>query len=334
MSDPAARSKDQPGNGSPGTHRETFGHKVERILVLADFKKKGVPALLSELGTWLEPRVRHVDVQLDLRNYCAQRNAGRSPHEPRPDVILVLGGDGSILSVVRAFGAEPVPVMGINFGRIGFLASVRSSDWKSALNEVLGGASVLEPRMRLVGEIHAAGLENPVQAIALNEMLVQRGAAQGMLTMSLWDGETWVSDYRADGLIISSPSGSTAHSLAAGGPILAPSMRGIVVTPISPQSLSHRPLVVHPDSVLYVRIEKASGLTTLAVDGHGFYPMHVGDRVMIKHHDVPYPILARPGSDAYVRIRERLGWRGTFEPEGDMLPESSGSPDVGLGEVL
>ncbi len=337
--------RDASSVGSEGSSRasgrEPFLSKVRHVLVLADFKKKGVPSLMVELECWLESRVEHTELHHDLRGYCDRRRSGvgadrafaQEGGRQRPDVIIVLGGDGSILSVVRAFGDDPVPVLGINFGRIGFLASVRSADWQAALTEVLEGKSVIEPRMRLVGELSSRH-EAPVRAVALNEMLVQRGAAQGMLTMSLWDGKTWVSDYRADGLIISSPSGSTAHSLAAGGPILAPSMRGLVVTPISPQSLSHRPLVVHPESVLSVQIERASGLTTLAVDGHGFFPMHVGDRVTIAHHEVPYPILARPGSDPYVRIRERLGWRGTFEPDLDPHPAEDHPSDVGRGEVL
>ena len=322
-------------NGLKPVGRETFAGPIRKVLVLADFKKAGVPSLLAELEQWLTPRVAEVELHPDLRDYCARLQSGATPQPVEPDVIVVLGGDGSILSVVRAFGGDPVPVIGINFGRIGFLASVRSSEWQEALDEVLAGQSVLEPRMRLKGEIRS-GDDAPVRAVALNEMLVQRGAVQGMLTMSLWEGETWVSDYRADGLILSSPSGSTAHSLAAGGPILAPSMRGIVVTPISPQSLSHRPLVVHPDSVLHVRVERASGLTTLAVDGHGFFPMRVGDRVTVSHHETPYPILARPGSDPYARIRERLGWRGTFDPEPELEPHQGvpGLNETGRGEVL
>ncbi|MCB9915186.1 MAG: NAD(+)/NADH kinase [Planctomycetes bacterium] len=322
-------------NGFNLVGRETFEQAVERVLVLADPGKTGVSELLDELVPWLTPRVAELELRRDLREFCRQVELAALPLPPRPDVIVVLGGDGSILSAVRAFGADPVPILGINFGRIGFLASVRATQWRGALADVLEGRAVLEPRMRLAGELRVRDAA-PAASVALNEVLVQRGAAQGMLTVSLWDGDTWVSDYRADGLIVASPSGSTAHSLAAGGPILAPSMRGLVVTPISPQSLSHRPLVVHPDSRLTVRVEKASGLTTLVVDGHGFYPMHVGDSLLVSRHPVPYPLLARPDSDPYARIRERLGWRGTFEPEAEGDAPHGRHPLVepGHGEVL
>jgi len=155
--------------------------------------------------------------------------------------------------------------------------------------------------------------------------------------MSLRVGDHWVTDYRADALIVATPSGSTAHSLAAGGPILAPSMNGLVVTPVCPQSLSHRPLVLHPDSVLTIEIDRSSGLTTLAVDGQGFFPLRQGDSTRVWRHPVAYPILARPGSNPYRRVRERLGWRGSFEPGpgvGGRSREEPQAHDVEQGEKL
>lgn len=335
MSAPPPSAASSGGAPAPPPGREPFGRPVQNMLVLADFRKPGVAELLDELEAWLRPRLESLELRRDLREYCKAVSTQPTPTAPAHDAIVVLGGDGSILSAVRAFGAAPIPILGINFGHIGFLASVRARDWQAALREVIEGRSVIEPRMRLRGELHGKD-GRQVEAVALNEMLVQRGAVQGMLTISLWEGESWISDYRCDGLIVASPSGSTAHSLAAGGPILAPSMRGLVVTPISPQSLSHRPLVVHPASQLSLRVERASGLTTLAVDGHGFYPMEVGDLVRVGHHDVPYPLLARPDSDPYVRIRERLGWRGSFDPEPELDPHAAlpGPDDAGRGEVL
>jgi NAD+ kinase len=103
--------------------------------------------------------------------------------------------------------------------------------------------------------------------------------------------------------------------MAAGGPILAPSMHAFVVTPVSPQALSHRPLVIDGDHELVLTVTGATGITTLVVDGQGFYPLHEGDEVRIQRHATPYPLLSLPGLDAYRRLRERLGWRGSFEPD-------------------
>jgi NAD+ kinase len=315
--------------------RPSFEAAVERVYVFADEVKGGVRETIADLAPFLEKRCKEVVVHRDLRRACKLLESRPLPELEQPDLIVVLGGDGSILSVVRAFGQHPVPILGINFGRIGFLASVSAKNWRMALGETLDGEGVLEPRMRLAGQLETRN-GHSVSSVGLNDMVVQRGAAQGMMTLSLHDGPSWISDYRADGLILASPSGSTAHSLAAGGPILAPSMHGLVVTPISPQSLSHRPMVMHPESVLRIGVEKAHGLVTLAVDGHGFFPMQEGDQLVVRQHPEPYPLLARSSSDPYVRIRERLGWRGTFEPESgiEVHSEPSGAIDVGRGEVL
>ncbi|MDP6408238.1 MAG: NAD(+)/NADH kinase, partial [Planctomycetota bacterium] len=267
---PDAESWESAAPSPRASERKPFEREVRRALVLADSSKTEVDALLEELEPWIAERVGTVDVVRDLRTFTAEAERRRGkPVAELPDLAIVLGGDGSILSCARAFARHPVPTIGINFGRVGFLASVEVRDWEVALEEVLTGESVLEPRMRLTAEVNG-GRGAGGRKIALNDVLVERGAVQAMLTLSLRIGEQWVSDYRADGLILATPSGSTAHSLAAGGPILAPSMRGIVVTPICPQSLSHRALVTHPDSVLHVRVEQTSGLTTLAVDGQGF----------------------------------------------------------------
>lgn len=327
--------RSHPEREAPGSPRERFEQDVRRVAVFADSAKEGVDELVEQLVPYLSSRVEEIEVHRNLRAHCEVVEKGPLAPDQLPDLLIVLGGDGSILTVVRAYAEHPVPTIGINFGRVGFLASITALHWRLALEEVFAGESLLEPRMRLVAELSTRG-DHRVHATALNDLVVQRGAVQGMVTLSLTDGDRWVSDYRADGLIIASPSGSTAYSLAAGGPIMAPSMKGLVVTPISPQSLSHRPMVMHPDSTLYVEVEKASGLTTLAIDGHGFCPMHVGDRLKVRHHAVPYPLLARPRSDPYLRVRERLGWRGSFENEpGIEIPLDSPAPsDVGQGEVL
>jgi NAD+ kinase len=204
------------------------------------------------------------------------------------------------------------------------------------LSEVLDGRAVLEPRMRLTVELDS-GKDKSVRAIALNDAVLTRGAFQGMLSIALRDGVDWVTNYRADGLVVATPSGSTAYSMAAGGPILAPSMRAFVVTPISPQSLSHRPIVIDGDHELLLHVTHASGLTTLVVDGQGNYPMHQGDSVKIRRHPVPYPLLSPSGFDAYKRLRDRLGWRGSFEPDVFPTTDSMQRPrdvDSGAGGEL
>jgi NAD+ kinase len=138
-----------------------------------------------------------------------------------------------------------------------------------------------------------------------------------MLELRLSADGRWVTDYRADGLIIATPSGSTAYSLAAGGPVLAPQMEGLVVTPICPHSLSHRPIVLEPQARLELVVSRASGITTMVVDGQGFLPLSEGATVELARHPESYPLLVQPGLDPYRRLRDRLGWKGSFDAEAE-----------------
>jgi NAD+ kinase len=288
---------------------------IARVLVLADGRKESVHELVRELEPWLAERVGSVRVERDVRAFYKGRTGrGRAAESYQPDALVVLGGDGAILAAVRAFADEPVPTLGINFGRVGFLASCESAHWRGAMEALLAGRAVREPRMRL--EAHFRGTHGErVRAVALNDVVLTRGAFQGMLTLSLSVGGRWLTNYRADGLIVATPTGSTAYSLAAGGPLVASGVEGVVVTPVCPQALSHRAIVLGAADELEVVVEETSGVTTLVVDGQGFYQMQQGERVTLRRHPVPWPLVAPPESDPYRRWRERLGWRGNVEPD-------------------
>jgi NAD+ kinase len=304
------------------------GGAVRRVLVVADLEKQGVREFRQQLMDWLGSRVEHVELEGDLRAFLRRREAEgfEIVRSSRPDLVVVLGGDGAILAAVRAFANDPVPTLGINFGRVGFLASTPVGDWQEVLSGVLAGKGVLEPRMRLTARMRTHDGDD-VEAIALNDVVVQRAVTQGMLTAALRiDGE-WVTDYRADGLIVATPSGSTAHSLSAGGPILIPSMFGLVITPICPQGLAHRPLVLHSDAKVELTVSSSGGLTTLVVDGQGYAPMRQGDTVYIERHPTTYPLLGSAKLDPYRRLRERLGWSGTVSP----LPSEVAGETRGIG---
>lgn len=311
---------------------------VQRVLVLADARKPAVEGALPRVRAWLGERVRAVEVVGDAREFARQRARTTTPGTggEHPDLVVVLGGDGSILAAVRAFQEDPVPTVGINFGRVGFLAAIAAPHWTEGLADVLEGRGIVEPRMRLEARVHMRTSSAPTHVVALNELVVSRGVLQGMVTVTLEVAGRWVSDYRADGLIVASPSGSTAHSLAAGGPLLAPSMNAFVVTPISAHALSHRPLVLHPDNPLTMRVAKSSGIVTLSVDGREFHALESDDWVEIRRHPVPYPLLSDASGDPWLRLRERLGWRGSFEPDPDVdgHRDDSDRPAAGQGEIL
>ena len=292
--------------------------RVQRVLVLADGRKQSAQALCERLVPWLEERVPHVHRISDPQAFAAEGLDGETAGGmERPDLVVVLGGDGALLGAARALADDPVPTLGINLGRVGFLASTPASRWEETLEGVLQGQGVLERRMRLRATWECEG--SCGEAIVLNEVCVQRSSQQGMLGVSLSVGGIWVTEYRADGVIVASPSGSTAYSLSAGGPILEPSVFGVVITPISPQGLSTRPLVVHADQELILSHNGSSGTAMLALDGQCFHPLEEGTIVRVRRHETPFLMYAMPGLDPYRRLRNRLGWGGDVPrlPEGD-----------------
>ncbi len=287
--------------------------KIRRVLVLANFEKSEVRELAAELEPWLAARVDSVRLEPDIRAFCEERESApkqQAQNRPSYELVVVLGGDGAILGAVRAFAEDPVPTLGINLGRVGFLASIPAKRWRDTLESALAGEGVLERRGRLLARWKpSAGGEK--RGVALNDVVLLRGAVHGMLTLALRVGRTWVTDFRADGAAVATPSGSTAYSLSAGGPILEPSVDGLVVTPICSQGLSNRPIVLPGDEEISLEVVASDGETTIAVDGQTYHALEKGDVVRLSRHPVPYPLFALPGLDPYRRLRERLGWGGT-----------------------
>ncbi len=284
--------------------------KIRRVLVLANYEKAAVRELAAELEPWLASRVDSVRLEADILAFCRAREEAPKKRRESFDLVVVLGGDGAILGAVRAFAEDPVPTLGINLGRVGFLASIPAKRWRVTLESVLEGGGVLEHRVRLRARWRSAGGAQE-SGVALNDLVLLRGARHGMLTLALRVGSTWVTDYRADGVIVATPSGSTAYSLSAGGPILEPSVDALVVTPIGSQGLANRPIVLPGTAELSLEVVASSGETTLAIDGQTYHPLKKGDVVEVASHPDTYPLYALPDLDPYRRLRERLGWGGT-----------------------
>ena len=286
---------------------------VQRVLVLVHSGKPLAVELAEQMRPFLEAQVEEVRFETGVQAFAD--NSAKSRPDFRPDLLIVLGGDGAILHAVRSFGTHPVPTLGINFGAVGFLASTPATRWRETLDAVFAGQAVVEPRMRMSVRLRANSRKRA--GLALNDVVVTRAPDQSMLRLGLYVGDDWVTDYRADGLICSTPSGSTAYSLSAGGPILAPSMLGIVVTPIASQGLAARPLVLHPDSRLRVRLLNDNVRADVVIDGQLAGHLEVGRELGLQRHPRPYPLIALPGLDPYRRLRERLGWGGSVQPEGE-----------------
>lgn len=287
------------------------GGSVESVLLLADADKPLVSDQIGEVEQYLRSRGADVETHGNVR----ELSLGHA-FEPgcTPDLVVVLGGDGSVLTAARLFQDAPVPTIGVNFGRVGFLASLEVSEWKDGLEDVFDGNALVEHRMRIGARVVRAGgsPEEGSGTIAMNDVVISRRSTPSMAEFELRSAGRKVTSYRADGLIFSTPSGSTAYSLAAGGPILDPALRAIVLTPISAHALSHRPLVLGPKASLETVVSDAGGSVALDVDGRTVTELGDGERVVLEACPDPYPLLTIHSFDPWQRLRDRLGWAGTF----------------------
>lgn len=294
----------------PGTRPWTPpGGSVRSVLLLADGHKGDVSEAVGEVQRHLEGHGATVETHADVRTLPQD-----STFEPAGDhdLAVVLGGDGSVLTAARLFEGRPVPTIGINFGRVGFLASLEVSGWRDGLDDVFAGRALVEDRMRLGASVVRASGEVSPPILAMNDVVISRGTTPSMAEFELVSAGRRVTSYRADGLIFATPSGSTAYSLAAGGPILDPALQAIVLTPISAHALSHRPLVLGPKASLEARVVNTGGAVALDVDGQMLAELHAGDSVRLEASEEPYPLLTTRQFDPWQRLRDRLGWSGNF----------------------
>jgi NAD+ kinase len=222
------------------------------------------------------------------------------------DVALVLGGDGTVLHTARRMGDHPTPVLGINLGRLGFLADLTPEGFLQRLGDLADRRYTVDNLLTLACTLQRGG--GPAHVFrGLNDVVLRAAPPFHLLEIALSiDGEC-VMTYRGDGLILSTPVGSTAHSLSAGGPILPHDSHMVVVTPICPHTLTQRPVIDSPHKV-YEMTPQGAGATVLVIDGQVQEPLAPGDRVVVRRGNTPFPMVRLPGHNFYRTLRDKLGW--------------------------
>lgn len=224
------------------------------------------------------------------------------------ELAVVMGGDGTILRSARLMGHRQLPVLGINLGKLGFLAAVTPEQLEPALADIAaGGHRVVDHLMFECSLLNESG--ETTRRLGLNEITVHAGAPFAMLSAQLFVDGDLVATYECDGLIISTPVGSTAHNLAAGGPILRKSLQAFVVSPISPHTLTNRPVVDTADRVYEVVVPQPNAGTTLMVDGQVIGTLAPGDRVHLEKSKAVFQLIEVSGQSYYRTLREKLGWQ-------------------------
>jgi NAD+ kinase len=226
------------------------------------------------------------------------------------DLLMAFGGDGTMLNAVRLLNGRDIPVLGVNLGSLGFLTSVSQEDVGRAIDSVASGKFSVSKRSMLECFVKRGTKKNAVYR-ALNDMVIDRGASSRVVTLNMAIEERDVSSFVGDGLIVSTPTGSTGHSLSAGGPILIPESRVFVICLICPHTLSTRPLVIPDNKSITVEVAKSAGDLILSVDGQISEPLKTGDRVEIRRSTARACFIHLPGYNYFSILRQKLHWRGS-----------------------
>lgn len=229
-------------------------------------------------------------------------------------LVIVLGGDGSYLRAARLLEKAPVPILGVNLGNLGFLTPVRADELFDAVEATLKGKMLLTPRSMIEVEYLVKGSKKQ-RAIALNDVVMERGRMSQLIILSMKLGDEFISEVKADGLIVSSPTGSTAYNLAAGGPLLHPSVSGLAVTPIAPHSLTSRPFIVPDNEDLTFRIsipsvpakvQKMEGTAQLIIDGQFVTDLANDSEVRIRRFERNHWMVQDPSKNFFFLLRDKL----------------------------
>jgi NAD+ kinase len=270
-----------------------------RVIVLRNPTKPAAEATLATLVACLRERADVIATGI-----IDQAGLVR---DTRPDRVIVLGGDGSILAVCRAMGDEQVPIIGVNFGKLGYLAEFSVEDLARNLDAVLTDSRFVSHRMMIDVVVQRDGAEIR-RSPGINDCVVHAGPPYRMIELSVAVGNTHLTNASCDGLVISTPSGSTAHNLSIGGPILQSEVNAMVMAPISPHSLTFRPLVVAGDSRIEVIVRQSNDGTTLAIDGQVTVALRVDDRVSVGRSVQAFHLVHNPTQSRWYTLTEKLKW--------------------------
>jgi len=287
---------------------------IKRIGVVVKPHQPDALQTLCRLTEWLSQRdiklVGGPEIErerIEHQTGCAIESVKEEALAKTVDLMLVLGGDGTMIATARMLGDIEVPVMGVNYGGLGYLAEFPLEELFSALEAILAGDYKVQERLMLTVELRR-GEELITKNRVLNDVVVNKSALARIIEIETYLNNQFLNRFRADGLIVSTPTGSTAYNLSAGGPIIFPSMNAVVITPICPFTLSNRPIVVPDDSVIEVRLMTKNEEVALTLDGQVGFPLQAGDHALIRKSNATFN-LVQPANRNYCDVlRDKLKW--------------------------
>jgi NAD+ kinase len=283
--------------------------QIKTIGIVSKPKKPEVREIVPQLVHWLQERSINVLIDketgsaLDGSEKCVTRNEMPS----RADLIIVLGGDGTLLATARVLNRKPVPLLAVNLGGLGFLTVITRDELFPTLERVVAGDFRTERRVQIEAEVIRAG-EVISSFLALNDVVLNKGAIARVLDFDVRVDGQFISTYKADGLIVSTPTGSTAYSLAAGGPVIAPSVEAFIVTPICAHTLTNRPIVLRDSAQIEVEVKSQRESIYLTVDGQVGIAVRSEDTVHMRRAASVVELIQSPQKNYFEILRQKLKW--------------------------
>ena len=241
------------------------------------------------------------------------RDATRLTRPDQIDALVTLGGDGTLLRAARFLAGAQVPVLGVNLGKLGFLTSCSNDEFATAFASFASREYLVQARMVLEAESTSVSGSTGVQLRALNDLVIHKGGFARVLRMRIFADDELVGAFAADGVVIATPTGSTAYSLSAGGPIVVPTFESLIVTPVAPHTLALRPTILPPDRVLRIEVDDAPEEVLVTADGQIGTSLGSGQTLTVRRSAQPVQLVRFKGNTFFSRLRRKLGWGGLVE---------------------
>jgi len=287
---------------------------IKRIGIVLKPHQPDALKTMCELTTWLAQRgitlVGGPEIErarIEQETGCAVEEVATEELAAKVDLILVLGGDGTMIAAARLLGDTEVPVLGVNYGGLGYLAEFRIEELYAALESILAGNYRVDKRVMLDVKL-LRGDDEVSSNRVLNDVVINKSALARIIEIEAYLNQQFVNSFRADGLIVSTPTGSTAYNLSAGGPVIFPSMNAVVITPICPFTLSNRPIVVPDDAVIELLLKTEQEDVALTLDGQVGFPLKVDDRVVIRKSKTIFHLVQPSNRNYFDVLRDKLRW--------------------------
>jgi NAD+ kinase len=272
----------------------------KRVFVLGNPDKPQVSPAMDDLLSWLP---NHAEV---VGHDLTHESDGMSRADS--DYVIVLGGDGTIIGTARSMGTNQKPIIGLNQGKLGFLAAFSLDELRDQIDSVLNDVKLIRERTILDVCIEHEDGSMAFRSLGINDCVIHAGSPYRMIQLAVRVDGQWLTEIRGDGVIIASPSGSTAHNMSAGGPILEPGVQAIVLTPLCPHSLTHRPIVIECASTIEIVANMVNPGTTVSIDGQISSPYRAGDVLTVHRSEENFKLVKNPKYSRWHTLVTKLNW--------------------------